>query len=78
MTYEILINTISEIVANTNIEKKGLVLTYNLDPAIHDAMNYAIYVRIPYKTHEFKQTDMFEVEIDGILIKFIKVLTSEK
>jgi len=49
MTYEKLIETISEIVENKNIEKKGLSLTYTLNEMTHKKMNESLF----YKTNLF-------------------------
>jgi len=72
MTYDILINTISEIVNNDNINKDGLILTYMLPDDIHKSLNKELF----YKTREvgvnFTQPDEYEVEIAGIIIKFFK------
>jgi hypothetical protein len=76
MNYNILIETISEIVNNDSIYKKGLTLVYAVDEHLHKRLDEHFH----YKTKaeedndndEFEHTDDFEVEIGGIIIKFIK------
>lgn len=72
MTYEELIKTISEIVNNPEIKKDGLGLTYELPKDIHEKMNMEIFYQMNSMNVRFSPTDIFEVEIGGILIKFIK------
>lgn len=72
MNYEKLIKTVSEIVNNEDIDKNGLVLLYELPVSIHEQMNREIFYKINSMNVKFEPTDTFEVEIGGILIKFIK------
>lgn len=72
MNFEKLIETISEILENEKIEKYGLVLTYQLHPKAHLAMNLELLQKINGQNANFEPTDEFEVEIGGILIKFVK------
>lgn len=72
MNFEKLIETISEILENEKIEKYGLVLTYQLHPKAHLAMNLELLQKINGQNENFEPTDEFEVEIGGILIKFVK------
>jgi len=72
MTYEDLIKTVSEIVNNPDINKNGLGLTYELPKDIHEKINMEIFYQMNSMNIIFKPTDVFEVEIGGILIKFIK------
>lgn len=72
MNYEKLIKTVSEIIENENIEKVGLVLNYELPEKTHKQMNEDLFFRINGNNGVFTPTDTFEVEIDGILIKFTK------
>lgn len=72
MQYEDLISTLSEIVENDGIYKTGLTLVYSLTPVNHRKMNeHLFYKSNPTSNIEFIPQDEFEVEIDGILIKFI-------
>lgn len=71
MTYDKLIESISMMLENDKIEKKGLTLVYSLTEEEHLNLNLELY----YKTNQeddFKPEDEFEVEIGGILIKFVK------
>jgi hypothetical protein len=73
MKYNNLIETLSLIIENDKIYKKGLSLTYKLTPEEHIDMNeYLFYLNKENKGEEFIQVDEFEVEMGGILIKFIK------
>ena len=72
MTYEKLIETISEIVENENILKEGLSLVYELNEKKHKQMNEHLFYKSNPITTTFKPTDEFEVELGGIVIKFIK------
>jgi len=72
MNYEELIETISEIVENTKIHKIGLVLTYELSDVNHKQMNEQLFYKSNPVTANFERSDEFEVEIGGILVKFIK------
>lgn len=72
MTYEDLIKTVSEIVNNPDINKNGLGLIYELPKDIHEKINMEIFYQMNSMNIIFKPTDVFEVEIGGILIKFIK------
>jgi len=72
MTYQDLIRSVSEIVNNDNIYKNGLILTYELEPELYQKINNDLSIRIDHITNNFEPSDEFEVEIGGILIKFIK------
>lgn len=72
MTYEELIDTISEIINNPKIFKTGLHLTYELPEKTHRQMNeHLFYKSNPINTY-LPLNDVFEVQIDGLIIKFIK------
>ena len=77
MNYDKLIETISELLENEKIEKDGLMLTYYLNPKAHLAMNLELLHKTQGMNTEFKPVDEFEVEIGGILIKFIKKISVE-
>jgi hypothetical protein len=72
MTYEQLIETISEILENEKINKKGLSLIYELEPKKHKTFNEILFYKTNPPTVNPVLTDEFEVEIGGILVKFIK------
>jgi len=73
MKYHNLIETLSLIIENDKIYKKGLSLTYKLTPEEHVDMNeYLFFLNEENKNKEFIQVDEFEVEMGGVIIKFIK------
>jgi hypothetical protein len=72
MTYDKLIKTVSEIVENENIDKDGLSLVYHLGVVNHKKMNETLFYKSNPITIKFIPTDEFEVEIGGILVKFLK------
>lgn len=72
MNYDILIKTISEIVDNPNIEKNGLVLEYELPELIHSQMNKELFYVLKQGVF-FVPAEVFEIEIEGILIRFKKI-----
>lgn len=72
MTYEDLIETISEIVENKKIYKIGLSIIYELSEKNHKQMNEQLFYKSNPITATFERSDEFEVEIGGILVKFIK------
>jgi hypothetical protein len=74
MNYTELIETISEIVNNDKIYKKDLTLVYELDNINHKKMDEHLFYKSNPSNSEFLHKDIIEVEIGGILIKFIKKL----
>ena len=72
MDYNTLIKTVSEIFENENIEKKGLTLIYELNPKNHKAMTEQLFYKSNPPSAICTYTDEFEVEIDGMLVKFVK------
>lgn len=72
MNYNELIDTISEIVNNEKIYKEGLILTYELDENNHKKMDEHLFYKANANGDNFIHRDIVEVEIGGILIKFIK------
>lgn len=78
MTFDKLIETVSEILENDKINKTGLILTYELHPNAHLAMNIELQNRTVGTQEIFEPADEFEVEIGGILVKFIKKVYTEQ
>jgi uncharacterized hydantoinase/oxoprolinase family protein len=72
MDYNELIDTITEIIDNDKIYKEGLILTYELTDENHKKMDEHLFYKSKVKDAEFIHRDVVEVEIGGILIKFIK------
>jgi hypothetical protein len=74
MTYEKLIETISTIIQEPNIYKNGLTLTYTLKKEEHESLNEELFRQYnPYSVIPFTPNDEFEVQIEGILVTFIKL-----
>ena len=72
MDYNELIETISEVVNNGKIHKNGLILTYELSEENHEKMDEHLFYKSNTTDTEFIHRDIVEVEIGGIIIKFIK------
>ena len=74
MTYQELIVTVSLIIENEKIHKRGLSLLFDLPEAELDLINEELYRKAnPYGT-SFERADEFEVMLGGILVKFKKSL----
>jgi hypothetical protein len=73
MTYEKLIETISEIIDNEKIEKNGLNLVYSLYEEDYLSINKFLYFKYGGSPDDYEETDEFEVTIAGILVKFLKI-----
>ena len=70
--YEQLIKTVSEIINNEDIITNGLTLVYTLDDKRHkDVDEYLFYKSNPEGTG-FEHRDLIEVEIGGVMVRFIK------
>jgi hypothetical protein len=72
MNYNELIESMSEIVNNDKIYKSGLTLVYELDDVNHKKMDEHLYYKSNPNGADFKHSDIFELEIGGVLVKFIK------
>lgn len=72
MKYEDLIETVSEIINNEKINKNGLIITYVLDEEKHNKMNEHLYYLSNPMGTDYEKNNEFEVEIDGLVVKFIK------
>ena len=72
MTYDKLIETVSLILENDKIYKDGLTLTYMLTPKKHKSMNEQLFFKSNPPNAKPTLTDEIEVEIEGIIVKFIK------
>lgn len=72
MTYDKLIQSVSEIVNNDLIHKKGLELTYKLNAENHKKLSEHFFYKINGDNNEeFEYTEEFEVEMGNLIIKFI-------
>lgn len=72
MKYEELIETISAIVENEKIHKTGLTLVYELEDRNHRQMNEQLFYKSNPPSAKFVSSDVFEVELGGILVRFVK------
>jgi len=78
MNYEQLIETVSLMVENEKIYKKGLTLVYVLTEKNHKQMNEQLFYKSNPATAKFVLADEFEVEVEGIIVKFIKPKLEEQ
>jgi hypothetical protein len=78
MSYEELLETVSLIVENEKIYKKGLTLAYELTEKNHKQMNEQLFYKSNPATAKFTPVDEFEVEVEGVLIKFVKPKLEEE
>lgn len=72
MRYEELISTVSEILNNENITKEGLTLEYALDKKRHEQMDEHLFYKSNPSGSGFEHRDVVEVEIGGVIVRFIK------
>lgn len=72
MTYEDIIATFSEIVNNDSITTKGLTLVYELDEVRHRQVDEELYIRVNGNLDGFEHREIIEIEIGGVVAKFIK------
>ena len=72
MNYTDLIETISLIVENPNIQKTGLSLLYELPDNEHNEINKILNEKANPYSINFIPSDEFEVMLGGVLVKFKK------
>jgi len=72
MTYDELIETISLIVENEKIQKNGLTLTYELNERNHKTLHEQLFYKSNPPDATFIPVNEFDVELGGILVKFVK------
>lgn len=72
MNYEILIQTISEIINNDKIYKKDLTLLYELPEKLHKQMDEHLFYTANPNSEGFVHRDEIELEVGEVKIKFIK------
>lgn len=72
MTYEQLIETVSVMVENEKIYNTGLTLVYELDSRNYKQMNEQLFYKSNPATAQFIPSDDFEVELGGVIVKFVK------
>ena len=73
MTYAQLIETISLIVENEKIQKRGLTLLYELPENDLRTINEELFYKVNPFSANFEPSDEFEVMLGNILVKFKKV-----
>ena len=78
MTYDELVKTVSEIHNNSDIITKGLTLVYSLSEKNHRQMNEEVFYKINPPHANPVLTDIFEVQIGEILVKFVKNKSNEE
>lgn len=76
MDYKKLIETISEIVENEKIEKKGLTLEYILEDTEHKKLQEHFFYANNSPLTQIRYNDVFEIEIGGILVRLVNVVKS--
>lgn len=72
MNYEELIESVSLIVENEKIYKNGMTIIYELTDLNHKQMNEELFYKSNPPSAQFVKTEEFEVELGGIIIKFVK------
>lgn len=72
MNYQEIIESVSAIVEDEKIIKKGLMLVYRLDIKNHKEINEFLFYKANPTADRFTPTDEFEITLGGILVKFIK------
>jgi hypothetical protein len=72
MKYEDVLNTVKAISENPEIYKEGMVVTYYLESTNHKKMQEHLYYKSENKPNDLIYSDEFEIESDGVVIKFIK------
>lgn len=68
MTYEELISTVTTIINDETIYKKGLTLTYILNPKNHKAINETFFYKTNPPTVNPELTDEFEIIFDDLTV----------
>tara|TARA_R100000908_G_scaffold60850_1_gene38474 strand:- start:1886 stop:2119 length:234 start_codon:yes stop_codon:yes gene_type:complete len=72
MRYEELIDTVSEIINNDKINTNGLTLVYELEEKRHKDMDEHLFYKSNPEGTGFEHRDLIEVEIGGVIVRFIK------
>jgi hypothetical protein len=73
MKYEDIIKTVSEIIENEAILKENLTLEYRLNEEQHRLLNEDLWKRSnPITMNFIYNSEPFEVEVDGIVVRFVK------
>ena len=68
LKYDDLINVASHLNDNKEIVKRGLLLTYQIDPVNHKKLDETLYYKANPQGKDFKHGDTIELTIGGINI----------
>jgi hypothetical protein len=72
MNYNTLIETIKIIINDDNFYTKGLTMVYSMDVEKHKKVSEHFFYKLSGDSNNnYEYTEEFEVEIGGILIKFV-------
>ena len=74
MNYEELIDTITEVLNNDKIHKKGLTMVYELDEHNHKKMDEHLFYKSNPGSDDFVHREVVDVEMNDFIIRFIKKL----
>jgi len=74
MTYEQLIETVSVMIADERIQKRGLILSYVLPEHEHRKINEVLFYKNNPTANFITYEDEFEIEIGVIIIKLTKII----
>ena len=72
MTYQKLIETLTEIIDNPKIQTTGLTLIYELTDIAYNAINQDLQRMVITKTSDIIDENAFEVEIENVLVRFVR------
>lgn len=72
MRFEVLIETLSEIVNNDNIHKEGMTIIYELPEKRHEEIDEHLFYKSNPSDAVFEHREVVELEVEGITVKFIK------
>lgn len=72
MDYNTLLESVSQIIDNEKINKKGLILVYELSEQNHKGLQEQLFYKSNPSNTPMVRSDEFEVEIGGVIVKFIK------
>lgn len=68
MTYQDLIESVSEIIGNDKIMKTDLTLNYLIPLENHIKLDEHLFYKNPDNNGKFIHSDIIEIEIEGILV----------
>ncbi len=74
MKYEDIITTVTSIVNDETIYKKGLIITYELGEKEHIDLNEEVFHLFNPMTAPFIPEEEFEIAIGGVVVKLIRKL----